>query len=882
MLSMKVIGSSGKAKSYYAEYAQEKGEVSGHFYDRSGELGIDGKEVTADQLMHLLQGYTPDGKDELARNAGEHHRGGWDLTFSAPKSVSIVWANASPELRASIEAAQDKATREALDYLSAEATMTRTGHGGAVRERAAMVAATFQHSSNRAEEPQLHTHALVFNIGRSDHDGRWRTLEGRDLFVAKMAGGAVYKAELAHELQRLGFEIERTKASFEISGVSREVMQAQSSRSRDVEQWLLEHGLTRDTAPASTKEYAALTGRSGKSERMTRDFGRWQEENSQYGFGPKEQAGLESSLDRRPLLTREEQGEIGRSGLDDLTKHASTFIGHDLVRVIAETSIGSQGASGVRDTVQEARREATHLGQDPRGQERFTTPEMLALERDLRERMQGRRGEDRHPVKEKTLEWTLAARPTMKVEQEMALRHTTLGRDGIAYIKGDAGTGKTYMMEAMREVYEKEGYNVRGLSFTNKAAQGLEKDSGIKSQSVDSFLYAERQGRTKLNERTILVLDEAGMLDSRKTYELVKVAERSGAKLIAIGDEKQIQPILAGQAFGMGANEAGSVRLKEIVRQRDAWERAAVFDLAEGRTKEALQAIDDHGGLKIHEDRNEARRAMLKEWHDGTGRGLDQAPIMVASTNAEVRALNDGARAMLSADGKLQNAHTIETAHGMAEFAPGERIIFTANNKPRGIFNSTMATVERVDAKEMRVKTDTGAEITFKHDEVNRYRHAYAITAHKSQGATFDKALVMVDGYNTDREKLYVEFSRGRQGNQIYADKPTIGELTAEEVKKLREQPVADRDGVERVMYRDHLAKLVGTSHAKDTTQDYDQGRSLILERFRAGREQNAAKWKDVERQSHELAGIGLSAEPQRGPQTEKIRERHRGRGIDR
>lgn len=837
MLSMSVIGSSANAKAYYAEYAQEKGEAEGKFYDRTGELGIDGKTVAGADMQALLEGYSPDRSQALCRNAGESHRGGWDLSYSAPKSVSIVWANASPEMRGKIEAAQEKAVRAGLDYMSDHAAYTRTGHGGAHFEKASLVAATFQHSSNRKEQPQLHTHAVVFNVARSEHDMKWRTLEGRELFNAKMASGAIYRAELASGMQRLGYEVECTeKANFRVKGVPLGVQVAQSDRSREIDRLLAEQGLTRETAPAQLKEYLALKSRDGKNyERLTRDFGRWQKENSGHGFGPKEQEQLEAAQkDRRPVVRQAERNEMAEKSLDGLTQQASTFGHHDLARKVAEASIGRQGSLGIEGTLREAKASQNFLtvGRTSQGIEQYSTNEMVAVEKDLMERIAARRGEARHQVEEKSITAAIEKRQTpelvaesraIKPEQAQALRHVTEGRDGVTFIEGDAGTGKSYLMSAVKEVYEKDGYNVHGLSFTNKAAQGLEQGSGIKSRSVDSFLYAAKNGKNPLDGRSVVILDEAGMLDSRKTRELVKTVSDAGAKLVMVGDEKQIQPILAGQAFGTAKRAFGSERLSEIVRQRQAWEAKAVNDLAEGRTKDALTAIAEKGNLKFAPDRNAARREMIAEWHKGTDAGVEKAPLMLATTNAEVRSLNEAARTRLKADGRLGPGETFQTAHGKAEFAAGDRIIFTGNDKRQGILNSTLGTVEKVGAKErtLTVMTETNQRITFNADEMTKFRHGYAVTTHKSQGSTVDKALVLVDGYNMDREKIYVAFSRGREGNMIFADKPTVGELTKEEAQSLKGLSGEERQVKEDEHFRGHLAKMVGASHRKDTTQDY-------------------------------------------------------------
>jgi Ti-type conjugative transfer relaxase TraA len=838
MLTITGIGSSGAAKRYYAEYAQEQGESQGQFYDRTGELGIDGKTVSGEEMLNLLHGMSPDGERALCRNAGPEHRGGWDLHYAPDKSVSIVWANASPEQRTQIEEAHARSVTAGLDYMNEHAGYTRTGHAGANLEKAQLVAATFQHSSNRKEQPQLHTHAIVFNVGRTERDLKWRTLESRTFYQAKMASGAIYQAEMAQNMQKIGFSITKNQnGTFRLSDVPLQACLAQSERSKDIEQLLANQGLTRETAPAHLKEYLALKSRPRKDySRISRDFGRWQKENAANGFGPKEQEQLTQKMrDQRQLVGRGEQRDLAERTLKDMTQGASTFTHNELARKIAVESIGRQGGSGIQATLRHAKESKNFLevGRTGQGIAAYSTHDMLKTEQNLMKMVQGRQNENRHPVKETTVASAIVSRATIKPEQMKALRHVTQGKDGVSFIEGDAGTGKSYLMAAVKEVYEKNGYTVHGLSYTNKAAQNLEQGSGIKSRSVDSFLYAAKNGRPTVDKRSIVILDEAAMLDSRKTRELVRHVSDRGAKLVMVGDEKQIQPILAGQAFGTAKRAFGSERLSEIVRQKETWERGAVRDLAEGRTLNALNAIDEKKNLKIMPDRNAARRAIVAEWHKGTKDGVEKAPLILATTNAEVKRLNESARAQLKADGRLGEGHHFTTNHGRAEFASGDRIIFTGNEKRQGILNSTLATIEKIDGRSRSVTalTETGARVTFNGDDMTKFRHGYAITTHKSQGSTVDKALVMVDGPNMDREKLYVAFSRGKDGNMIFADKPTIGELTHKDHKALRGLVPEERSAKEHEIYKGNLARMVGTSHKKDTTMDYLKAQRQELER---------------------------------------------------
>lgn len=843
MLTIRKIGSSEGAVKYYAEYAQEKGESAGQFRAVSGALGLDGKTVAADVMEKLLTGYAPDGETPLCNKPGEGHVPGWDLTFSPPKSVSIAWSNADDSLRSEMELAQERAVGAALSFVEREAGFVRLGAGGVDVVRADLLFSLFQHSSNRAEEPQLHTHAILYNVARVRKDDipggsrekgeMWRTLHPRPIYRAYMAAGAIYKAELAHEMKRLGFGTSRTKDSFEIDGIPKEVCDAQSSRSKQIEEILRAKGLTRAQATAQAREIIALESRSEK-ERITRDFDRWKDENTKAGFGPKEQEALRGEgIDRTTASDQEQEGTRATDALSGLSKQESTFSVYNLYRAVAEAAIGEQGADVVGRVAALAKGspDMIHVGANPDKEERYSTRDIYNVEREIMQIVKDRKGEDRHPIGKRAVEAAIAATPKMNLGQKAALRHVALGKDGVTFITGDAGTGKSFLMGVAKEVYEKNGHTLIGLSFTNKAAQNLETGSGIKSRSVDSFLLAYRGNPDILPQKAVLVLDEAAMLDSRKTLALLRIAKEAGAKVIALGDEKQIQPITAGQAFGTLGRQFGSKRLTEVVRQKDRWEGAALRDLAEGNTLRGLDAFIQRDGISITSTRNDSRAAIIDEWRRETERTGGKAPLMVASTNAEVTTLNLMARALLVESGRVGAGIEIETAHGTYSFAKGDQIVFTSNYKKKGILNSALAKIEKINpkTKALTIRTESGQRVRFSPKTMNGFRHGYAITAHKSQGSTVGRVLVMVDSANMDREKFYVAMSRGRERSMAFADIATVGDLTYEERQKIKERvkndPKLDRAEEEAKVHVRHLAGLIGNSHEKDTTHDYEKAR---------------------------------------------------------
>jgi Ti-type conjugative transfer relaxase TraA len=864
MLTIKKISGSEAAAAYYAEYAQGKGEGQGYWVDHSGELVAKESPVTPEAMLNMLRGMSPSGDTPLCQNPGEGHQPGWDLTFSPPKSVSIAWSNASPELRRRIEDAHKASVASALQFLNEEATKVRTGRGGKTTEDGRLVAALFQHSSNRAEEPQLHTHAIVFNVAQSAKDGKWRTLNPLPIYRAYMAAGALYKADLAYQMRHLGFEIERTKDSFELSQIPTSVCEAQSSRSRAIEEALSQQGLTRAEASPVMKELMALSSREAKgSERIVRDFGRWQRENAAYGFGPREQKWLlmETSSKAPPYsFGGKDHDQVVGEGLSKITLQASTFNTYELYRSMAEASICETDAKSAMRLARTALQspEVIPLGPGKHDELRFSTKEMVAIEGANLLMVAERRGENRHPVSEGVVHQVLASRPTMKQEQVDALRHVVCGSDGITFIEGDAGTGKSFMMAGVREAYEKSGYEVRGISFTNKAAQNLEEGSGIKNcQSVDSLLRELRRRQTVLQRKTVLVLDEAGMLDSRKISEVLKFCKESGAKLVCVGDQKQIQPIAAGQAFGAMKRAFGSSRLCEIMRQKEEWLQIAIRDFAEGRAREGIDALERHGALKFTQTRREAREEIINEWSESVKKtGLGKAPLMVVTTNHEVDSLNHLAREELVRIGLLEKGKVLSTAHGQKAFSINDKIVFTSNLKKKGIYNSSIATVENIKTNIktnksiiLMVKTENGRRIRFDLEKFSSFRHAYAITAHKSQGSTVDQVMVLVDGRMMDREKFYVAVSRGRENPRVFADEQTLGEMSFEDRKNLASLPQAEKGREEREFLKASLARMLGISHEKDTSQDFP-ATSQALDRLLGQKQSQTTeiqnRWKEL------------------------------------
>ena len=466
-----------------------------------------------------------------------------------------------------------------------------------------------------------------------------------------------------------------------------------------------------------------------------------------------------------------ERADLATSVLDRLTDQQSTFTDRDLYREICKQSderLGDQLHETVAQCI--GRDDVVLLGTDDRGNVRMTTRQMQDMERRMVDQSVARRGEGQHPVDSARLDHH-AKKNGLSDEQAAALHHMS-GKDGVSLVEGMAGTGKSTMMKAASEAWQEAGYQVRGAALAGKAADGLQQGAGIKSQTVHSLLMALDNGRDKLNSKTILCIDEAGMLSSNLTSRLVEHAGKAGAKLVMIGDDRQLQPIQAGGAFKALKDELGAAKLSTIYRQRDEWARDAVHAFADGDAGKAIAAYAQRGLVGVGTDADDTKKRLVGDWNSQrTDDG--RSSIMLAGTRKDVRDLNELARGERVKAGEIEQGERVRTDQGEREFAKGDRLVFLKNDKRVGVKNGQLGTVESIERDgehhRLSVRGDDGKLATFSTRDYDRLDHGYATTVHKAQGVTVDRAYVLT-GKMHDRELSYVSMSRSRQETRLYID----------------------------------------------------------------------------------------------------------------
>ena len=491
--------------------------------------------------------------------------------------------------------------------------------------------------------------------------------------------------------------------------------------------------------------------------------------------------------------------------LDAITRQQATFTTRDLAMFVHRHSDGKeqfdQAMSAVRSSP-----ELVALGTDGKGQERFTSRDMIAAEQRLERAGDQLAGTTRHGVGDRDRERALAAAEgrglSLSAEQRGAMEHVT-GQEGIASVVGYAGTGKSAMLGVAREAWESAGYQVRGAALSGIAAENLEGGSGIASRTIASMEYQWDQGREQLGPRDVLVIDEAGMIGTRQMERVLSQAERAGAKVVLVGDPEQLQAIEAGASFRALAERHGWAEISDIRRQRDDWQRDATKALATGRTGEAVHAYEQHGMVHAADTREQARTELVDQWDAQRNADPDKTRIILTHTNAEVRDLNLAARDRLRDAGELGEDVRVSADRGAREFASGDRIMFLKNERGLGVKNGTLGKVERVSPDSMAVRLDDGRSVAFDLKDYAHVDHGYAATIHKSQGVTVDRAHVLATP-GMDRHSAYVALSRHRDGVQLHYGRDDFADQR-------------------------QLTRTLGRERAKDMASDYgrDPGRDV-------------------------------------------------------
>jgi ATP-dependent exoDNAse (exonuclease V) alpha subunit len=405
----------------------------------------------------------------------------------------------------------------------------------------------------------------------------------------------------------------------------------------------------------------------------------------------------------------------------------------------------------------------------------FSTAEIIRLERSVVDLAASGQHAHRGLALDSAVEGAVDARPSISDEQAGVVREMCRSGRSVDVLVAAAGTGKTFSLDAARDAWQQSGYRVIGCALSAAAAHELQAGSGIRSTTIAKLNVDLQRGDQRLDERTVLVVDEAGMVGTRTLAPLLRDAAVHQAKVVLVGDPKQLPEIQAGGVLAALAKRHPVLTLTENRRQNDETERWALHQLRDGHVDAAVGALRQHGRVVTASNADTVRDAMVADWW--THRSAGSSALMMARRNSDVDDLNRRARRHVAAAGELQGPPLVTRGR---PFQVGDQVICTRNDYPNGIRNGTVGTITDIDHRQrsVTISTDDGdRRLDSDYLDAGHMRHGYAITVHKAQGRTCDHGLLLASD-DMHREMGYVGLSRGRDSNRMYlVDDEAVDEL---------------------------------------------------------------------------------------------------------
>jgi conjugative relaxase-like TrwC/TraI family protein len=798
----------------HEQYLSGHGESPGQWYGAGAtSLGLQG-EASVAGFQAMFEGRHPTTGERLGRPHGRNAVPGFDVVLRPTKSVSILYGLGDLATGRAVLAAHHAGLAEAVAYLDTHVG-TRRGHGGHEHVSGqGLLAVGFDHRTSREGDPLLHTHLVVANRVQGP-DGRWTALDGRDLYRHRLAADAIYRATYQRELVRT-LRVEWTAAdrhgNRELQGIPEDLVRGFSKRTDQIDaelDRLTEDG--RERTPRLVKWAVHATRKPKDHEAADTLYGRWRTEAAERGVDPDSLVwtvtGRTPHRDQDRTVSDEMTGRLfdGLAGPDGLTATASTFARPDVL-VALGAGLAGAGRADLEALADRflAERAVSVVTDRALEERRWSTPELLGVEQRLVTSATSRTGEHTAVASHEAVREALAAHATAGTDQQAMVRDLCQGGQGVALVVGRAGTGKTFALGIARHAWQLDGYRLLATAPTGIATLSLQGEGFEDVATCDRLLGDLDRDRDQLDVRTVLVVDEAGMVGSRKLTRLFEHAQQAQAKMVLVGDDRQLAAIDAGGGFRALRLRLGASELLENRRQHQAWEREALDLVRSGLVDEAVAAYQAHGRVVAADSKPAATLAVLQDWwtawqeaeHDPA-----QELIVLAARRAEVDRLNSLCQELLAARGRLGSERLqVEDRH----LAVGDRVVCGHNAIAElGVANGSRGVVTALDphARTLTLRLDgaDGREVALPRSYLDgrgrgernrRVDLAYATTGHRAQGLTRGRALVRLTG-SEDVNWLYVQLSRARRDTRLYAVVGPEPQGTAELDLPDREQPDA-------------------------------------------------------------------------------------------
>ena len=723
-------------QNYWSRDQQGHSEWQGRLAEQWGLQGGVGSE----HFARLSEGQHPHTEEQLVRHqvsrtyegkfgrevTSVEHRAGWDATFSAPKSVSLTALVGGDDR---VRQAHRESVRVALQELE-RYTQARIGNVHAPETTGKFIAATFEHDTARPVDgyaaPQLHTHAVIFNMTEREssleNGKQMRALQPHEMFVSQRYATGVYRSELALRLEKLGYELERGKhGQPEVKGYTKEYLEASSPRREQIKDHLREQGI--DGAAAA--QIAAHHTRDRKELLSPgKVLQRHRELAAQYGHQADRvvaQARLhgqyqmpEPEIRAKQVMTWARDHVFERSAVQDRRAILETA----LVRGMGETSYAQVRQEFERRIEAGEFREVSHVGAG----NRYTTAAMVRMEREIVGRMQEgnwRDYSDPMLVSPQVRIATEDRHPELNASQHQAVDEIFLSREKVVGLDGIAGAGKTTTLAVIREGAKAEGYRVEGFAPTSRAAQKL-REAGMETSTLQKHLVRGQQPDS--GEKRLYVLDESSLASTRQVHEFVNRLHPND-RVLLVGDRRQHEAVEAGRPFAQ-LQDAGmkTVKLEEIVRQKDPELKQVVEQLARGEVREAIQNLDRHGRVHEIQSHDERIAAIAKEYAKSP-----ENTLVISPDNRSRIEINEHIHAELQRSGLVsreeQSIRTLVPRQDLTgadrtwaeRYEFGNVLRYSRTSKENGIGKGEYAQVKSIDAPKNRltVELQDGTQHTY-------------------------------------------------------------------------------------------------------------------------------------------------------------------------
>ncbi len=844
----------GGAGDYYLSgYYNGSGESAGEWFGTAAkQLGLTGR-VQDQAFRNLLAGRSPDGRRQLIKipkqtstQKNRPHCSGMDITESFSKSITAFWASADATTKRRIEQICKTATIDTMSWFEKNVPLARAGMGGQEKVFANLVYAIFRHSTSRnIQDPQLHFHIVLPNICQQLGTGKYSKINSRFIFEWTRTLGPMIRNNVVEAMSReFGLEFEEAKLGngkqagwSEIVGVPKALMAKWSTRSDEIKNALGLFG--GDNASAKAKQHANLTTRKHKIHAPIAELELgWQQQAKEMGFQPERLINVSRRQLSANAITKEFQRAFD-AALESITESRAHFEYRDLIRNVSErlqtVPITANQITDRIDKQIELGQKVMSLGDAYGYRKFFTTPQMWNLERKMLKNVEQLRSRKGAVVKPSLVNREIKKRPTLRAEQVAAARELLIKPGQIKFLTGLAGSGKSYLLDTVRAAFEAAGYRVIGTALSGVAKEELASQAGIKSRTIASHIYRLDKSLAKLiaerikhdikmivraalklptylpngpllDKKTVLVVDEAGMVGNKSMAKLVHHAKKAGATIILCGDPQQLSPIEAGGPFKKFVKDYGSASLSENHRQKNVHDKQAVSDIRSGKIKEALENYLKRGHLVITSTRQVAADQLVKAWAKDGGLNSPIGKIILTQTREEARQFNRRCQQ----ERLISNAITgrkVDVGHDSIH--KHDRVIFHKALRIKGIENGHRGTVTQIDPlrKNVRILLDhepTAAgkamghskTVTLTFEQLNQANTGlgYAATTHKLQGQTVEKAFVLLGGKLTDKQMAYVQASRASESTKFFIDKHHAGpdlELIQRDMQRSRIKDMA-------------------------------------------------------------------------------------------